>query len=617
MSQLETSSPILATRAAVVPASLDVEARTVEVTWTTGSDVVRRGLDGEQYIERLSMNPSHIRLDRLNQGAPVLDTHSSYTLDNVLGVVELASIRDGKGVAKIRFSDRPEVASRWADVRGGVLRNVSVGYMVHRWLIDQSGPVEIRTATDWEPYELSLVPIPADAGAQVRVFESETNDFQSRAPGSERNETMAVELETPEVAQRAQDTNIDTTKDVLAAERARVAQISSLCRTHGVESDRFIENGASLDTVRASILDTITERQKATQITSVQVGNVDRDASMKRDAVNALLHRAGEKVEGDGHRNFGDANLLDMARAVLESAGVNTRTLSRNEIAVRALSTSDFASILGLAGEKLVRAGYTEMPSSHRTAFRRGTLSDFKTANRPVSAAGTPLVKVPEGAEIPMDLAYAENSSIKLETFGKIIPITRQLIVNDDFSLVATISRDRGRAAAATERKTVWDLIKSNPNNTFSVGHANTASAAAGSTVDVDKLAAARKALRTAKAPDGTMIGASLSYVICGPNTETAWEKLLSSNYLPTSAAGVVPGSLRSVTVLVEPEITDDSWYGFSQYDTVEYAYLAGSEGPRLEQKIGFEIEGIALKVALDFGVAIIDYRGCYRQAQS
>jgi hypothetical protein len=293
-----------------------------------------------------------------------------------------------------------------------------------------------------------------------------------------------------------------------------MAEITSLCRTHGVEAETFLSEGTSVDAVRAAILEKIGERQKATQISSVQVGSVDRDRDMRRDMESALLVRAGQKVEGDGYRNFGSARLLDLGRSILEANGVSTRTMTSNEVATRALSTSDFSSILNAVGTKLVRQGYGLMPMAHRTVFRRSVNPDFKPGNRPVTASAAPMLEVPEGAEIPNDVAYAENSTVSLKTYGKIVNVTRQLMINDDFDLVARAFASAGLTVANTERKVVWDLIKANGGSFFSVGHANTTSAGVGATVTAALMAGARKALRSAKAPDGTAIGAPLSYIV-------------------------------------------------------------------------------------------------------
>jgi hypothetical protein len=76
--------------------------------------------------------------------------------------------RDGR--ATVRFSKRAEVEPVFSDVADGIVRSVSVGYVVHQFSEQRgaAGTPPVRLATDWEPYELSLVPIPADAGAQIR-----------------------------------------------------------------------------------------------------------------------------------------------------------------------------------------------------------------------------------------------------------------------------------------------------------------------------------------------------------------------------------------------------------------------------------------------------------------
>ena len=77
---------------------------------------------------------------------------------------------DGKrGVADIRFSERPEVQGVMADVGSGVIRIVSAGYTVQKWEVSKRADgTRIKTATRWTPVEVSFTPLAADAGAQTR-----------------------------------------------------------------------------------------------------------------------------------------------------------------------------------------------------------------------------------------------------------------------------------------------------------------------------------------------------------------------------------------------------------------------------------------------------------------
>ena len=124
----ERMGELLQTRAQFLPASADTEARTVEVTWTTGAPVLRRDIGGS-YYEELSLGDA-VNMERLNNGAPLLNSHKAADLSDIVGVVERAWIDEKEGRALVRFSDRAEVEPIWRDVQRGIIRNISVGYAV-------------------------------------------------------------------------------------------------------------------------------------------------------------------------------------------------------------------------------------------------------------------------------------------------------------------------------------------------------------------------------------------------------------------------------------------------------------------------------------------------------
>lgn len=154
--------------------TIDKETRTVELTFTTGAAVRRYDFWNDRYyIEKLSLDPASVRLDRINAGAPLLDSHSAWSLASQIGVVEdgSAKLTAKRGTATVRFSKRAAVDPIFNDVVDRIIRNVSVGYAVYKYEetpAKKDGDLPIRTAIDWEPYEISMVPMPADPGAQTR-----------------------------------------------------------------------------------------------------------------------------------------------------------------------------------------------------------------------------------------------------------------------------------------------------------------------------------------------------------------------------------------------------------------------------------------------------------------
>ena len=172
-------------------ASYDADANTVEVVWTTGAAVRRYDpWTGEEFDEALSLAPGAVRLDRLNAGAPFLDAHDSFGCSKVVGSVvrNSARIENGKGICTIQLSRAPDVADIVLKIREGVIRNISVGYWVHRYeTTDDADGVPLKVAVDWEPLEISAVPVPADAGSQIRS-----------AGGKARGRTARVDRRTPE-----------------------------------------------------------------------------------------------------------------------------------------------------------------------------------------------------------------------------------------------------------------------------------------------------------------------------------------------------------------------------------------------------------------------------------
>jgi HK97 family phage major capsid protein len=197
--------------------------------------------------EVLSHDAESVDLSRLNDGAPLLWNHNP---DQVLGVVERGWLDDKKrrGMVSVRFSRSAFAEEKLADIRDGILRNVSVGYSIGDVMQEKDGPV---IATRWQPMEVSVVSIPADAGVGIGRSASATNQAAPAATPSTPKPPVEDNLNVGEVQAAA-----------VTAERARVASITALTRQHGAEdlAQSLIESGASEADAMRQILDGLAKR---------------------------------------------------------------------------------------------------------------------------------------------------------------------------------------------------------------------------------------------------------------------------------------------------------------------------------------------------------------------
>jgi len=634
------------------PRTIDPAHRTVEVVFYSGAEIPRHPLFDDRYMLRLSLDKKHVRMDRLNSGAPVLDSHDDRSLSNQIGVIEKGWIENEQAHALLRFSDRPEVEPIWRDVQNGIIRNVSVGAMI--WKTEDVTPEGSETkhllATDWEPMEISLVAVPADPQAVVLAADKPRADTSAQNQRKEGNMPKAVPNDT-EQQQAARDTVVDleaVKAEAIQAERARIAEINKRVKAAGLPAEfgaELIDQGKSVDEASAAIFEKLASTQRTDAPPRVEITRDETDARREL-MINALRHRVDPgrvKLEGDA-RQYRAMSLLRFAEECLMQAGVRTRGMTPMQIAAAALSftrqetlvgdedmerlaamaTSDFPYILANVANKTLRAAYADYPRTFEPFCRRVTVGDFKIQYVNQLSEGPTLEEVKEDGEFTYGKLSEARESYAIKTYGKILPVTRQAIINDDMGAFSRLSQIQGRAAARLESDIVWAIITGNPtmgdgNSLFdATNHSNYTSS--GTAISVASLGVARKLIRTQTGLAGQTLGLVPKFLMVPAAKEQLALQYTSQNYraAKSSDINVWAGTL---TPIVEPRLDADSataWYMAcdpSDVDTIWYAYLAGQEGVYLETRTGFNVDGIELKARLDFGAKAIDWRGLYKNA--
>lgn len=580
------------------PRTVDDDARTVELIAATGAAVERRDLHGP-YLEIL---PPHVVDTSRVDGMPLLDSHRQDSLDRVIGVVRGLGVENGQLIARVQISERHEAI--WKDIKGGVIRNVSVGYSVDDFE-DQTDPAtgqRVRTVTKWTLYEISLVPVAADNGAKTRG--------QTMPDGSNAPENATQATVTPEAVQ----------------------EIRALAETLNLGTDfadEMITAGASVEGARAAAqlrVRRAAARPGPQARVTIGVDHSDPSAIVQR-AGEALYARANPRYQlSEPARPYANLTTLDIARDCLRRAGLQTTALSAIETITRALhTTSDFPLIFADTANRAMRAAYEAAPATLKQAARQTTARDFRAKTNVQLGEAPTLEKVNEHGEYKYGSMAEAAESYKIDTFGKIIGLSRKAIVNDDLGAFTDLAGKLGQASAEFEAQFLVDLLESGSGNgpTMSDGnplfhaasHKN--KAATGAAPDETTLSDARLAMRKQKGLAGKPINVTPRFLLVPPDLETGAEKLLAT-IQPAKSDDVNPfgGKLE---LLVEARLSSATrWYLIAdpaRIEGLEYAYLQGEEGPQTETRAGFEVDGVEVKVRLDFGAAFLDWRSWYMNA--
>jgi hypothetical protein len=614
------------------PATFNDAERTVEVVFTTGADVTRRDYwTGETWIERLEVTESAVDLTRLNSGAPVLDAHNAYELRAVIGVVERAWIAGGEGRALLRFSDREDVRPIVEDVRSGILRNISAGYWVERWdetEASASGP-KIRVAKRWLPGELSLVPVPADAGAQVRASDRAPSRAaelpnSTRAQGAHSQE-VRMDVEHPGVT--APDLEA-ARREAREAETTRVREITAACRALGLdaEAQALIDGGVTVAEAQRRLIARVAERPQP-QPSPAHVQVIRDEGDTLRTAIEGALTARLTHAPVDGPaREFRGATLIDMGIRLLDQRGVSTRGWSRSEIAQVMLglpamgrnmqTTSDFAALLANVQSKRLLASYAASARTFTAWTARRALPDFKTTQIVEMGAAPTMLALAEGGTIQLGAIQDAGETYSLVRYARNVSLSYPAIVNDDLGGFDRIPAAFATSVANLENQTVYDILANNGNMSdglalFVAGHGNTAAGA----MDVAGVTAARSQILRQTDPTGQRIMVMPSVIITPVELAGTARALFSATVVPAGPAITQVNPWQGSFTLVETNFLADINDYFvtvaagSGYEAVEVGYEAGAEGPQLTSYTDANVDGVVFSCRHSFGAKAATWR--------
>ena len=310
----------------------------------------------------------------------------------------------------------------------------------------------------------------AEESAQFDALQREIDALTLEIEAEER-QAASGQQQTAGTGTPAAASQEDAATRAVAEERQRVQSISDLCREFNVDPADHIRTGATIDQVRAAIL----EGMKASgRPASVQVTRDEGDTFRQR-ATDALLLRAGVSIENpaEGANEFRAMSLRDLGIECLSREGQNVGTLLRmssdeiySELSRQFYNPSAaFPAILDSTIRKSIVQLYSQVPTTFEAITTKGSLKDFKqTADHEYVIGGVgDFLIVPENGEIKPDKPRTELlPQRKLDTYGKQFSMTRQAFINDDIGFLTEVPGLYATAAKKTINKQVYTILFKN-----------------------------------------------------------------------------------------------------------------------------------------------------------
>lgn len=317
----------------LVRTDFEIDKSVVDALREAGDDGNRElelSFSSEAPVERwfgneiLDHKRGSVRLDRLKAGGALLVGHDHR---DQIGVVEQVKIdaADRKGRATVRFGKGARAEEIFQDVLDGIRRFVSVGYRIHKMVLDKKeGDTETYRATDWEPFEISLVSVPADMSVGVGRndgAESVTIEIDMGDTDVEHETTDTREAEgTTQAPAKTDPPSVDVNA-IRKAELDRIRDIEASAKALGLEDmgAQYISEGRSIDEWNAKV---VAELRGGKYHTAPSGKDADIGITEKETRKYSLLNVIN-MLANPGDKRFAEmaAFEMDCSRAVAQALG--------------------------------------------------------------------------------------------------------------------------------------------------------------------------------------------------------------------------------------------------------------------------------------------------------
>ena len=549
---------------------------------------------------------------------PVLYNHNR---NDVIGRPTRIWFENGRAFAEIQFDEDEESTRIWNKVQSVSADGIQ-------------GPAYV--AERWEVYEISIVSMPADTtvGVGRSLNVDDVLKILNKSGGIEMEEKTLQNPQEPQQKQAPVPTGVtasvnppaapavneDEAREAgIKAERERCAAINALCGKFNIDGKRFIESGATVDEVRAAVLEELEKRNTPTPVAGgfkVTEDVQDKKRSLYRDAI---LMRGDVPVAKpvEGSEKLRHMSMDMIARQMLLDNGErDALMMGQEELFKRAITTGLLPALLSDVTEVSLREGYQSADPTYQQWAYIGSVPDFRERKTVTIGLGEDPIEIPENGEFTEAVLRESASSVKISTYGRSYSYTRKSFINDDLEVLTRIPFMLGRKYPLLINRLSYQALAAGTYTAkVNLGTAGTVSTAT--------IAEAMTLLRMAKDPlSGEFLRIRPRYLVVPVAQEATAAQFLRSTADPAANnSGVANIYQGALTLISDPELDEnssDAWYLLGEAvsgEGVEVDFLRSNKTPYLDARESFDTLGWGYRSYFDFGVTLRSTLGYVKNA--
>lgn len=436
---------------------IDEEKRTVELAFSSEEPVSRWFGD-----EILDHSDGAMRTGRLESGAALLMDHN--TRDQV-GVVESVSIGDDRrGRALVRFGRGARASEIWQDVVDGIRKHVSVGYSLNKVEVEErNGMPDLVRVIDWEPYEISLVSVPADPTVGVgrsadanntpdqiipakgekmeeKILRDKNGDLVRAKVDENGNIVSVLEvLERAGDAQAAQQAAVSSATD---AERSRVDSLLALGEQYGATdlARQFISEGKNENDMNAALLERMgTAKPITADSPEIGLTEKEKDSFSFVRALHALANPTDRRAQEAAAFEF------EASRAAADKTGRAAQgILVPVDVLKRDLTVGTAADGGHTVSTDLLSGSFIDLLRNRALMMQLGTVMTDLNGNIaiPRLAGGASAYWVAENGAPTESQQSFNQVAMSPKTVGAFTDISRRLLLQSSIDIEALVRSD-------------------------------------------------------------------------------------------------------------------------------------------------------------------------------